>query len=173
MTRLTFQGTPLQFAALAASSADPRTESMTESSKSLLAPLLTPAELARRCQGGCQDSFAELVRLYQDRIFGYLWRLTGNAHDAEDIAQDTFLKAYQAVDRFDGSGSFTSWLFVIAKRTALNHLRGVRREFVCETTDEVEEASPAILLEQTDEQRFLWSLARRLKPNQYEVLWLR
>jgi RNA polymerase sigma-70 factor (ECF subfamily) len=75
--------------------------------------------------------------------------------------------------RFDGSGSFTSWLFVIAKRTALNHLRHTRREIASEAVDEVDQASPAVLLEQTDEQNSLWSLARRLKSNQYETLWLR
>jgi RNA polymerase sigma-70 factor (ECF subfamily) len=174
MTSLPQQGTPLEFAARAAASREnPPGQAMTESSKPPGSCSLTPEELARRCQGGCPDSFAELVRLYQDRIFSYLWRLTGNAHDAEDIAQDTFLKAYQAMHRFDGSGSFTSWLFVIAKRTALNHLRDSRREVASETAEEVDQASPALLLEQADEQNSLWSMARRLKPAQYEALWLR
>jgi len=174
MASLRNQGTPIEFAALAAASRqNSSAKAMTETSNPVPAPSLTPEELARRCQGGCQDSFAELVRLYQDRIFGYLWRLTGNAHDAEDIAQDTFLKAYQAMHRFDGSGSFTSWLFTIAKRTALNHIRDARREVISETADEVDHASPAVLLEQTDEQTSLWSVAQRLKPNQYEALWLR
>jgi RNA polymerase sigma-70 factor (ECF subfamily) len=174
MTSLPNQGTPLEFATLAAAKHEsPPVKAMAESSKPLPESSLTPEELARRCQGGCKDSFAELVRLYQDRIFGYLWRITGNAHDAEDIAQITFLKAYQAMHRFNCANSFTSWLYVIAKRTALNHLRDARHEVVSETTDEVDQASPAVILEQTEEQTSLWSVAQQLKPAQYEALWLR
>ena len=133
----------------------------------------SPEELASRSQRGCQDSFAQLVQLYQNRIFNYLWRLTGNPHDAEDITQDTFLKAYRAIHRFDGSGSFTSWLFIIAKRTGLNHLRDSRREEVSEAADEINHDSPAVLLEQTDEQQSLWAAARLLQQPEYEALWLR
>src|SRR3954470_4069384 len=151
MTSLSRQSTPGEFGVLEEVSRDnARGHAMTESSQPLLVSSLAPEELARRCQSGCQDSFAELVRLYQDRIFGYLWRLTGNAHDAEDIAQDTFVKAYHAMNRFDGSGSFTSWIFTIAKRTALNHLRDRRWEVSSETVEEVDQASPSVLLEQAD-----------------------
>ncbi|HUR46069.1 MAG TPA: sigma-70 family RNA polymerase sigma factor [Candidatus Saccharimonadales bacterium] len=174
MTSLSRHWRPFELSALAAVSREnPPLPAMTESNTPVPSASVTPEELARRCQRGCQNSFAELVHLYQDRIFRYLWHLTGNAHDAEDIAQDTFLKAYQAMGRFDGSGSFTSWLFVIAKRTALNHLRHTRREVASEAVHEVDQASPAVLLEQTDEQQSIWSVARRLNKNQYEALWLR
>ena len=167
---------PLGLAAFAAAvNPDPRraiASPMTESGE-LSPSSRTPEELARRCQDGCPDSFAELVRLHQDRVFHYLWRLTGNAHDAEDIAQDTFVKAHRALHRFDGSGSFTAWLFVIAKRTALNHFRSTRREIVSETAEEIDHTTPALLLEQADEQASIWKVARQLKPDQYEALWLR
>jgi len=167
---------PLALANLAASSSVRRKSPavlMTEPGMATALESASPEELAGRCRRGCPDSFAQLVSLYQDRIFSYLWRLTGNPHDAEDITQDTFLKAYRALDRFDGSGSFTSWLFIIAKRTGLNHLRSTRRETVSETAEEIEHATPAILLEQRDEQQSIWNLARKLKPGQYEALWLR
>jgi RNA polymerase sigma-70 factor (ECF subfamily) len=130
-------------------------------------------ELVRRSRGGSTEAFGELVELYQDRIFNYLCGLCGNPHDAEDVAQETFVKAFRAMRRFDSSGSFTSWLFVIARRTALNHFRAHRRFSAEPVPEEVDGRDPARLLEQAEAQQSVWAIARRLKPDQYEALWLR
>ena len=135
---------------------------------------LQPGELARRCQAGSRDAFAALVGQFQERIYNFLLKMTGRSHDAEDLTQETFLKAWQGIGRFDPQHSFSSWLFTIAKRSALNHFRS-RRPVVelDEAPEPTDDSDPAMLLAQNEANRELWSLARTLKPNQYQVLWLR
>ena len=79
--------------------------------------------LVEQARSGCAASFEGLVAHFEKRIFHYLYQMTRNAHDAEDLTQVTFLKAYQNLQRFQKDGAFHAWLFTIAKRTALNHIR--------------------------------------------------
>jgi len=132
-------------------------------------------QLARECQAGCREAYAALVERYQDRLFSFLLQLTGKHHDAEDLAQEAFLRAYQNIHRFNPNRSFTTWLFTIAKRAAASHLRSQRRsEDVAEQTDAVASgADPAETASQEDEAASVWALARRLKPKYSQVLWLR
>ncbi len=133
------------------------------------------ADLVARCQAGEAGAFADLVESCTGRLFNFLLRFTGNAHDAEDLVQDTFVKVHRSLDRFDARRDFFPWLFTIARRTALNHLRGRR------PTEDLNENLPAPepsggaaeSVASRDEADRLWGLARRLKPKQYEVLWLR
>ncbi len=69
---------------------------------------------------GAVDHFAILVDRHQGRIISYLARLVGRSN-AEDLTQDTFVRAYQALDRFDPRYPFRGWLLVIASRLAANH----------------------------------------------------
>lgn len=134
------------------------------------APTLAPeAQLTQLARDGSLEAFEELVRQYEARIFGFLQRHMGNAHDAQDITQETFVRAWRAMHRFDPSRDFASWIFVIARRAAANHFRARRPH---------DELSEDLASEQTDslasdESAALWSAARRLKPNHYEALWLR
>jgi RNA polymerase sigma-70 factor (ECF subfamily) len=99
-----------------------------------------------------------------------LLQIVGNAHDAEDIAQEAFVKAYTHLSRFDGRARFSTWLYAIAKNTALNYLR--RRRFH-EPIEELAELlpSPEAARDDNDHQS-IWALARTLKPKQFETLWL-
>ncbi len=132
----------------------------------------SPEELARQSQAGCRDSFAALVEQFKDRIFSFLLQLVGNAHDAEDLTQETFLKAYQNIHRFNPTYAFSTWLFTIAKRTAYSHFRSARPTQELEDDTEIEWQDPAASLAQKDDSQSLWKLAKRLKPSQYEALWL-
>ena len=100
--------------------------------------------------------------------------MTRQAQDAEDLTQQTFIKAYRALDRFDTSRSLIAWLLTIARRTALNHFRDSRHfETFSEETPDIA-ASPAHDVEYNDRVENLWNEARRLLPaKHYEVLWLR
>ena len=73
-----------------------------------------------RVLGGEVDAFAALVDRHQGRIVSHLTRLVGPS-DAEDLTQDTFVRAYQALARFDPTYPFRGWLLVIASRLAANH----------------------------------------------------
>ncbi|HVV74085.1 MAG TPA: sigma factor, partial [Verrucomicrobiae bacterium] len=63
-------------------------------------PSPTAEELAVRSQAGCLESFEQLVRTYESRVFNFLRRLTGNEHDAEDLTQETFLKAFRGLPSY-------------------------------------------------------------------------
>ena len=71
-------------------------------------------ELIKKAQAGEFDAFNKLVNKYRDKIYGLTLKLTGNKEDAEDIMQDTFLKAVDNIDKFRMESSFGTWLYTIA-----------------------------------------------------------
>ena len=85
------------------------------------------AELLERIRGGATDDFAGLVRRHQSRVFAILHRYERDAHKVEDLAQETFLKAWRALGQFDGRAPFEHWLSRVAARVALDHLRKEKR----------------------------------------------
>jgi|ERR1051326_3298178 RNA polymerase sigma-70 factor (ECF subfamily) len=134
---------------------------------------LSVERLVAECKGGSNQAFDSLVERYEKRIFNFLWQMTGNSHDAEDLAQETFLKVYRNLHRFNSEHGFTAWLFTIAKRTALNHFRGAKRFEELSPEKEVDLNDPSLELEQKDEKLSLWKIAASaVKPGEYEALWL-
>lgn len=89
--------------------------------------MIDDAELLQRIRAGATDEFAELVRRHQARVFGILHRYERDAHRVEDLAQETFLKAWRALAQFDGRAPFEHWISRIAVRAALDHLRREKR----------------------------------------------
>lgn len=70
-----------------------------------------------------EQALTELVRRYLPLIYGYIRNYTGNVDNASDIAQETFVKVWKNLKAFDQSKSFRTWIFTIAKRTAIDELR--------------------------------------------------
>ena len=138
-------------------------------------PASSTEELVAQCQAGQRGAFALLVERYQERVFNFLLQLTRHRQDAEDLTQVTFLKAYQSLPRYRGTGAFTTWLFTIAKRSAISHLRAARPLEVL--SEENEPASlaegPAAMVAAAESRASLWAAARRLSPAQFQALWLR
>ncbi len=94
--------------------------------------------LLRRAQQ-CDDmAFAELVRRHQTAVFNVAYRLFGRRQDAEDAAQEAFLRAYQALDRFDLSRPFAPWIKRITANLCLNWLEAerVRPQFTTDMIDQ-------------------------------------
>ena len=85
------------------------------------------AELLQRIRAGATDEFAELVRRHQARVFAILHRYERDVHRVEDLAQETFLKAWRALEQFDDRAPLEHWIARIAVRTALDHLRREKR----------------------------------------------
>ena len=81
------------------------------------------AALVERARKGSQDAFAELVRRHQARVFNLARALTGNDADADDLAQETFVRAFRSLDRFRGESQFQTWLYRIAVNQTRSHLR--------------------------------------------------
>lgn len=80
------------------------------------------AALVKRAQAGEKRAFELLVAKYQRRILRLLGRILHNQSDVEDIAQETFLKAYRALPKFRNESAFYTWLYRIAVNTARNHI---------------------------------------------------
>jgi RNA polymerase sigma-70 factor, ECF subfamily len=134
---------------------------------------LSSEQLAEQSKKGCLGSFEQLVSRYEGQIFNFLRQFTGNHHDAEDLTQATFVKAFQSLHRFNSSLSFATWIFTIARRTAASHFRSTPRFEELPANEEGTPESPATALESKDERTSLWGLVRTLKPKQAEALWLR
>ena len=78
--------------------------------------------LVRRAQRGDSTAFDALVRKYQHRIIGLIGRYVADWSECQDVAQDTFVRAYRALPNFRGDAQFYTWLHRIAVNTAKNHL---------------------------------------------------
>ncbi len=88
----------------------------------------TPADilegdLVKRARRGDLAAYDELVKRYQQRIYATIYHMTGNHEDANDLAQDAFIKAYQALKSFKGGSSFYTWLYRIAINKTINFLK--------------------------------------------------
>src|SRR5262245_27958251 len=84
------------------------------------------ADLIRAAQAGDRPAFAVLIERYWDRLYRWLCRLTRDPTASEDITQETFLKAFAAVNRFEPGSNFRAWLFRIAHNNFVNQRRAVR-----------------------------------------------
>ncbi len=80
-------------------------------------------ELVEQTKAGDNQAFGVLVRRYQRRIFRLAFHLVRSGAEAEDVTQETFVRAYQAIDRFDGRSEPFTWLYRIAVNLSLNTLR--------------------------------------------------
>lgn len=83
--------------------------------------------LVEEVRRGVRSAYGELVHRYEKKLIRTIHRLVGNAETAEDLAQDSFLKAYNRLDRFDSSKRFGPWLFQIGVNTAIDWLRRNKR----------------------------------------------
>lgn len=79
--------------------------------------------IVKRVQAGEVAAFDQLILKYRERLFGVVYNLTSNREDASDLTQDSFIKAFQSINRFQGNCSFFTWLYKIAINTTLSHLR--------------------------------------------------
>jgi len=86
--------------------------------------------LVARLRQGDHRAFEELVIAYQHRVFGVALRMLGNRAEAEEIAQETFLRAHRALPEFRGDARLHTWLYAIASRLCLNRLASADRRLV-------------------------------------------
>jgi len=79
--------------------------------------------LVQSAQKGDIGSYDELIRRYQERIYATIYHMTANHEDANDLAQETFIKGYQALKSFKGDSSFYTWVYRIAVNKTINFLK--------------------------------------------------
>jgi RNA polymerase sigma-70 factor (ECF subfamily) len=129
-------------------------------------------ELAARARDGSRISFDELVVRYRPQLVAFLARRLRDAADAEDVAQETFLRAYDHLDRYDPARPFSTWLFAIGKNVAANHAIARTRRDVREHDSRPPDAD--VGADGSAAASDLWQRAAQvLRPAPYRVLWLR
>jgi RNA polymerase sigma-70 factor (ECF subfamily) len=79
--------------------------------------------LVDRARAGDLEAYDELVRRYQERIYGTVYHMTSNHEDANDLVQETFIKAFSALKSFKGGSSFYTWVYRIAVNKTINFLK--------------------------------------------------
>lgn len=95
-------------------------------------PVAEPAagdsvEFLARLRAGDRRAFEELVRAHQHRVYGLALRMLGDAAEAQDVAQEVFLRAHRGLAEFRGDARLSTWLYTIASRLCLNRLAGSKR----------------------------------------------
>ena len=135
------------------------------------------ADLIRRARAGDEAAYESLMREHQEAVFRLAYLFLGSAADAEDVAQEVFIKALNALDRFDDSRPLRPWLLSITANCARNRRRAfgryvaaLRRLIVPETSY----AEGAVTeVDARMEAQALWQAVRRLSAADQEVIYLR
>ena len=81
------------------------------------------SELVRRARKGDLEAYDDLVKRYQERIYATIYHMTSNHEDANDLAQESFIKAFQALKSFKGGSTFYTWIYRIAVNKTINFLK--------------------------------------------------
>ncbi len=131
-----------------------------------------------RARQGDDDAFALLVETYQKPVYNLCYRMLGDPQEAEDAAQESFWRAYQALHRYDPQRSFITWLLSIAAHYCIDQQR--RRRVPTFSMDDVMEEilpdnapNPEKVAAQSEEQRLLRQLLSKMKPQDRAAVVLR
>ncbi|MET0244312.1 MAG: sigma-70 family RNA polymerase sigma factor [Flavitalea sp.] len=140
---------------------------------------LTDTEIIERTLGGDTRVFSELVKRYQNLVFSITTRYTSNREDAEEIAQDTFIKAFKSLKDFRGDSKFSTWLFTITRTSCLSFLRkkkpdihSLDNEHVFAVADNQDSGFSANQVETKSRQLMVNSAIAMLGPDDAHILTL-
>ena len=118
-------------------------------------------------RSGDHNAFAEFIEKYKELVFLCCRRLGLRQDEAEDVASETFLAAYKGLRRYSGQAELSTWLWSIAYRQAVNHLRKNRREWQLDVEPDEQIASnkeqePPASLQRQEQQEIVWQAVSRL-----------
>jgi RNA polymerase sigma-70 factor (ECF subfamily) len=135
-------------------------------------------QLITRARTGDRVALRELVDLHKDRLFAFIWRMVRDHHEAEDVCQDAFLKAFASLDTFSSEYRFSTWLFTIGYRVCLNRLRrrrGTAAEIDFSAMADPDGKAPGAVIESEEVGRIrglVWSAVDQLSPPQRAAILL-
>ncbi len=148
-----------------------------------MTPTQQDRELIEATLQGQTEAYGELVKRYQDRLFHSLCYMLGSREDAKDIAQQTFVRAFQKLSQFRHDSAFYSWLFRIALNEAASYRRRKRPELRLEDVPEDErkydpsdphrDVMPAYQVSLRETQRLVWQAINQLPEEFRQVLVLK
>jgi RNA polymerase sigma-70 factor (ECF subfamily) len=145
---------------------------MNSRDESLPVKQLSDEELVAKAQTGSRRCFEELIHRYSHRLFYFLRAKVTTDEDTEDLVQETFLKAYRNINRFDLNYKFSTWLYTTAARLAISFYRKKRiNEDISVFNPSSPDPREQVIRE--EDSKNLWNIAQTLQSNQYQVLWLR
>ena len=134
-------------------------------------------QLIGRARDGDTSALREVVDLHKERLFAFIWRMVRHHHDAEEICQEAFLRAFASLDSFSSDYRFSTWLFTIGYRVCLNHLRRKRAltggdlDFTALPRDGGEAVMGSLASEEASRlKEVVWSAVDRLSPPQRATL---
>ena len=137
---------------------------------------LTDEELVHRTLAGIEDAYAALVRRHRRAALARALALLGDPAEADDIAQEAFVHAYEQLATCRQPSRFAAWLLTIVHRQSLNRLRTIRRRRLVPLDDSMpaaeQDASPIRALERADLRARLLAALARLAPIQREIVLL-
>ena len=143
------------------------------SADSAAAQPLTPDSLIEQCLAGDQTAWEQIVRQNWRKVFNVAYKFVGRHDEAEDLAQDIFLKLFKSLKTFDRRANFSTWLISVSRNLCIDHYRSMRREHEVVTHD-VDAASlasasttdsPQVLLERRDRVALLRAALDKLTPS--------
>ena len=136
-------------------------------------------EIISRVLKGEQNAYAELVNRYQAYVFTLVLRMIKSREDAEEVAQDVFVKAYRSLADFRGESKFSTWLYTIANTTSITFLRkkkldvhSLDNEKVFEVADSKDSGFRANLVEQKSRVNMVNEAIAMLSPDDAEIITL-
>jgi len=132
---------------------------------------LSDEELAADTAAGSRSSFEELILRYSPKLFYFLRHKTASDQNVEDLIQETFIKAFRNIDRFDPKRKFSTWLYTIAARQAVSLYRANKAKNPSLVTMASSQDPQEIIIRKQESQN-LWILARKLSRKEYKALWL-
>lgn len=140
---------------------------------------LNDNELISRVLSGDQQAYAGLVSRYQSYVFTLALRMVKIREDAEEVAQDSFIKAYKYLADFKGASKFSTWLYTIVNNTAISFLRkkkveihSLDNEKVFEVADSKESGMGANLIEQKSKMAMVNQAISMLNPDDAQIITL-
>jgi len=140
---------------------------------------LNDTEIISKVLSGDQQAYAALVNRYQSYVFTLALRFTKNREDAEEIAQDIFVKAYRALADFKGTSKFSTWLYTIVNNTCITFLRKKRlqthsldNEGVFEVADSQDSGLRANMVEQKSKVAMVNNAISLLNGDDAEIITL-
>lgn len=134
------------------------------------------AALIQHALAGDASAWGELMRAHQEAVFRLAYLLLGDPDDAEDVAQETFLRAWKYLTRFDTTRAFRPWLLSIASNLASNRRRSAGRYFAALTRAFRDEPKPVMIDEQSSqhtEAQDLWEAVKQLNVQDQQIIYLR
>tara|TARA_B100001250_G_scaffold203879_1_gene174868 strand:- start:60 stop:644 length:585 start_codon:yes stop_codon:yes gene_type:complete len=112
---------------------------------------ISNAELVKKSQLGDKSAFEELVRRHQELVFSLAYKLTGNRELANDVAQEAFIRAWKAIQKFRGDSTFSTWIYRITVNTAWTLRKKAKKHYSLN----IEETQEPVVIDEKKDPEFL------------------